>query len=96
LPALEWLAAMCSHIPNRGEQMVRHYGYYSNLSQGKRQKNGGDNTMPFILESEGDEKIVHWNWVRLIQKIYEVDPLVYPKYQGAMRIIDSIEDPSVI
>ena len=28
-PALEWLAAMCSHIPNRGEQMVRYYGYYS-------------------------------------------------------------------
>jgi len=25
--ALEWLAAMCSHIPNRGEQMVRYYGY---------------------------------------------------------------------
>jgi len=21
-PAMEWLAAMCSHIPNRGEQMV--------------------------------------------------------------------------
>jgi len=23
-PAMEWLAAMCSHIPNRGEQMVRY------------------------------------------------------------------------
>ena len=21
-PAMEWLAAMCSHIPNRGQQMV--------------------------------------------------------------------------
>lgn len=25
--ALEWLAAMCSHVPNKGEQMVRYYGY---------------------------------------------------------------------
>ena len=25
--ALEWLAAMCSHVPNKGEQMVR-YGYF--------------------------------------------------------------------
>ena len=25
--ALEWLAAMCSHGPNKGEQMVRYYGY---------------------------------------------------------------------
>ncbi|MCK5010620.1 MAG: transposase [Deltaproteobacteria bacterium] len=31
--ALEWLAAMCSHGPNRGEQMVRYYGYYSNVSR---------------------------------------------------------------
>jgi hypothetical protein len=23
-PAMEWIAAMCSHIPNRGEQMVRY------------------------------------------------------------------------
>lgn len=30
--ALEWLAAMCSHVPNKGEQMVRYYGYYSNVS----------------------------------------------------------------
>jgi len=30
--ALEWLAAMTSHIPNEGEQMVRYYGYYSNGS----------------------------------------------------------------
>jgi hypothetical protein len=25
--ALESLAAMCSHVPNKGEQMVRYYGY---------------------------------------------------------------------
>jgi uncharacterized protein YgbK (DUF1537 family) len=45
-PAMEWLAAMCSHFPNRGKQMVRYYGYYSNVhstssgqvSRGKRQK----------------------------------------------------------
>ncbi len=34
--ALEWLAAMCSHVPNKGEQMVRYYGYYSNVARGKR------------------------------------------------------------
>ncbi|MHB9096840.1 MAG: transposase [Syntrophales bacterium] len=30
--APEWLAAMCSHVPNRGEQMVRYYGWYSDVS----------------------------------------------------------------
>ena len=26
---LEWLAAMCSHVPNKGEQIARYYGYFS-------------------------------------------------------------------
>ena len=43
--ALEWLAAMCSRIPNKGEQMVRYYGYYSNVSRG-RQKKGNRETPP--------------------------------------------------
>jgi hypothetical protein len=38
--ALEWLAAMCSHVPNRGEQLARYYGYYSNVARGKRKKPG--------------------------------------------------------
>jgi hypothetical protein len=36
--ALEWLAAMCSHVPNKSEQMVRYYGYYSNVARWKRKK----------------------------------------------------------
>src|SRR3989304_10396511 len=52
-PAMECLAAMCSHIPNRGEQMVRYCGYYSNVSRGKRQKQGSGEAIPCILEPEG-------------------------------------------
>ena len=29
---------MTSHVPNNGEQIVRYYGYYSNVSQEKRKK----------------------------------------------------------
>jgi len=90
------LAAMCSHIPNRGEQMVRYYGYYSNVSRGKRKEAGTDYVIPCILEPQGDSKAFRKSWARLIQKIYEVDPLVCPKCRGTMRIISFIEDPSVI
>ncbi len=38
LDALERLAAMCSHVPNKGEQIVRYYDYYSNVNRGKRKK----------------------------------------------------------
>ena len=39
--ALDWLALLTTHIPNRGEQVVRYYGYYSNRSRGMRKKAGG-------------------------------------------------------
>jgi len=94
--ALEWLAAMCSHIPNRGEQMVRYYGYYSNVSRGKRKETGTDDALPCILEPVGHLKTLRKNWARLIQKIYEVDPLVCPHCKGTMRIISFIEDRQVI
>ena len=55
--ALEWLAAMCSHFPNKGEsfdlealdrQMVRYYGHYSNVARGKRKKQDQDRLIPSI------------------------------------------------
>jgi hypothetical protein len=91
---LEWLAAMCSHIPDRGEQMVRYYGYYSNVSRGKRKET--DDRVPSILEADKSSKEYRKNWARLIQKIYEVDPLTCPKCGGVMRILSFIQDRQVI
>ena len=59
--------------------MVRYDGYYSNVSRGKRQKEGSDDAIPCILETQGDEKTFRRNWARFIQKIYETDPLICPK-----------------
>ena len=95
-PAMDWLAAMCSHIPNRGEQMARYYGYYSNVDRGKRKEKGTDDAIPCILEPEGNLKTLRKNWARLIQKIYEVDPLICPKCEGVMHIISFIEDQQII
>ena len=36
------------------------------------------------------------NWARLIQKVYEFDPLICPKCQGPMRIISFIEEIEII
>ena len=94
--ALEWLAAMCSHVPNKREQMVRYYGYYSNVSRGKRKKQNQDERIPCILESDESSKEHRKNWARLIQKIYEVDPLTCPKCSGKMKVISVIEDQDVI
>ena len=44
------LAAMCSHVPNKGEQMARYYGFYSNVARGKRKKTDADDKIPCFLE----------------------------------------------
>ena len=66
------------------------------VMQGKRKKKDQDEWIPCILEPEGSSKEYRKNWARLIQKIYEVDPLMCPKCQGRMKIIAFIEDEEVI
>ncbi len=94
--ALDWLARLVTHIPSRYEQTVRYYGWYSNKSRGMRKKAGTDDGVPAIMPNEISSKESRQNWARLIQKIYEVDPLVCPKCQGAMRIISFIEELDII
>ncbi len=94
--ALEWQAAMCSHVPNNGEQMVRYYGYYSNVCRGQRKKANEEGLVPCILQPEESSKGYRKNWARLIQKIYEVDPLACPRCKGEMRVLSFIGDQDVI
>ncbi len=78
--ALEWLAAMCSHVPNKGEQMVRYYGYYSNVARGKRKKADADDKILCILEPQLTGKTSR----------------VFPAYdeQPGPRADDYIRDPA--
>jgi hypothetical protein len=55
-----------------------------------------DEAIPSILEHDGSSKEFRKNWARLIQKIYEVDPLTCPKCQNQMKIISVIENEDVI
>lgn len=94
--ALDWLAQLVTHIPNRGEQMVRYYGFYSNKCRGLREKAGADDQLPALIESDVAFKQFRNNWAKLIQKIYNVDPLLCPRCRGTMRIISFIEDEAAI
>jgi hypothetical protein len=76
--------------------MVRYYGYVSNVSRGKRKKNDQDELIPSILEPPGSSREYRRNWARLIQKIYETDPLCCPRCSGKMKVISVIEDEDII
>ena len=73
---LEWMAALVCHIPDRGGQTLRYYGHYSNVTRGRLKK---EDTEPqfHIIEDECPGGL-NRSWARLIQKIYEVDPLTCP------------------
>jgi hypothetical protein len=58
--------------------------------------NDQDELIPYILEPDKSSKERRKNWSRLIQKIYEVDPLICPKCSGEMKVISVIEDEEVI
>ncbi len=73
-----------------------YYGYYSNKSCGMRKKAAMDDQVPTLVES-GISSAAFWkNWARLIQKIYQIDPLMCLKCRGQMRIISFIEDDRII
>ena len=88
------MAALVSHIPDRRGQTVRYLGYYSNATRGRLKK---EESQPefHIIEDESPGGL-NRSWARLIQKIYEVDPLICPKCGGDMRIIAFIEDYKIV
>jgi hypothetical protein len=73
-----------THIPNKGEQMVRYYGYYSNKSRGMHKKDGSNDQVPALVESAESSTAFRRNWARLIQKIYQIDPLLCPNCLSAL------------
>lgn len=91
---LEWMAALVSHIPDRRGQMVRYLGHYSNATRGRLKKEEGQPEY-HIIEDDSTGGL-NKSWARLIQKIYEVDPLTCSRCGGEMRIIAFIEDYKVV
>ena len=78
LDALEWLAAMCSYVPDEGEQMVRYYGHCNNVSRGRRKKAQTDDQTPYIQEPEQTDKAFRRNWAWLISKFTSLIHLLVP------------------
>ena len=103
LDALDWIARVCSHIPDRNEHQVRYYGRYACASRGKRRQQErashclGSEEPPAEEESAAERlsRRRRRSWARLLRKIYEVDPLRC-SCGGSLSIIAVIEQPHVI
>jgi hypothetical protein len=102
----EFLARVIMHIPEPRRHMVRYYGWYSNVSRGKRRKADAELGCPAAVEggepsrTDRDEtrdgRALRRSWAQLIKRIYEVDPLVCPSCGGEMKVIAFIIEHEVV
>jgi len=66
---LEFIARVTSHIPDKGQVMVRTYGLYANAHRGKMRKKDADPLCPLIIKDE-DPFIPSKGWAEMIKKVY--------------------------
>jgi hypothetical protein len=92
---LEFIARVTSHIPDKGQVMIRYYGLYSNAHRGKIRKAGTRPSHPPIIEDDSTY-LPAKGWAEMIRKVYEVDPLRCPSCGGQMSIISFIAEPKTI
>ena len=92
---LEFIARVTSHIPDKGQVMIRYYGLYSNAHRGKIRKTVSVLSPPPIIEEELSS-VPSKGWAEMIRKVYEIDPLLCPQCGAEMKVIAFIENHKVI
>jgi hypothetical protein len=88
---LAFIARVTSHIPDKGQVMVRYYGLYASAHWGKVRK-ASLNPLVLWIAEENLQRLPSKGWAEMIRKVYEVDPLLCPKCGGRMRIIAFLRD----
>ena len=104
-PALDFLAALCTHVPDSGQQLVRYYGAFSNARRVCPGAPASASVPPARLQTshsddrDSGEEFARGrrrSWARLIKKVYEADPLICPRCSGPLKVISLIGDDPVI
>jgi hypothetical protein len=100
---LEFIARVTDHIPEPGQQLIRNWGYYSNVSRAQRRcdaefespqkQEGADIDQQ---DADGWRRRRKLTWAKLIQKVYEIDPLLCRFCRTEMKIIEFITEYPVI
>lgn len=102
--ALNFLAELTQHIPDKGEHLVRYYGGYSNRRRGMQGSGsfcvvpGANCACPPVASIEVAKLNAgslragsHSTWAMLLKRVFEVDPLKCPHCGGRMKVISFIE-----
>ena len=70
-PALDFLAALCTHIPDAGQQLIRYYGAWSHVRRARARKSGcaAARTAPSPGTQDGCAHSSKRTWARLTKKV---------------------------
>jgi hypothetical protein len=89
---LDFLACVTQHIPNKGDHLLRYYGWYSNKKRGMRKSKAEGEQAADKHEELSEYQIKgRITWAALIKCVYEVNPLECPKCGAEMKIVGFIE-----
>ena len=97
--ALDFLAELTQHIPDKGEHLVRYFGWYSYRRRGLRAKEASSDEVKIDRRlvdearsaAKGQSSGKASSWAALINRVFEVDPLECPQCGSRMKIISFIE-----
>ena len=96
LSALDFLAELSIHIPEKGKHLHRFYGFYSNAYRGaarKREQPEPVHEISPVDEPRLSSKEYRRSWAMLIKKVFEADPLVCMFCTAELRIVGFVTDP---
>jgi Putative transposase len=108
LEALDFVARLLAHVPDPRRHLVHTYGAYSNVVRGKLKASvqaqqsapvapgPGEVAQPPVGPTSPSSAALRRRWAHLIRRVFEVDLLVCPRYQGVMRVIAFITERRVI
>jgi hypothetical protein len=87
--ATDFLAAITQHIPDKGAQKVRYYGWYSNEMRGVRHRGLPPELIPHRpgVSPPPPLKLPSKKWRDPILRVWHVDPLRCPSHFNSSFII---------
>jgi len=77
-PALDFLAALCTHIPDAAQQLIRYYGQGPHVRRARPRSGclASAQSPPSPDAQNASVHSIRRSWARLIKKVYEADPLI--------------------
>ena len=96
LSPTDFIAAVIQHIPDKGFQLVRYDGWYSNRLGAFAPRRARRKPKTLLKAMSRIVRPPRPSGRRLIAKIWEADPLTCPDCGAEMRILAFIEEDRVI